>query len=82
MFINNLTQTSFSVFYVHRLMKLLNIKARIRRKRTSYVKVKPEQVGENILARNFKVEHVNQKWCTDITEFKVPRTYLSFRIIR
>lgn len=81
MFINKLNQTSFSVCYIHRLMQVLKIKARIRRKRTNYVKVKPEQVGENILSRNFKAEYINQKWCTDVTEFKVPgqrqKLYLS-----
>ena len=53
-------------------MKLIHIHARIRRKKSNYVKVKPEQVGENILNRNFKADYPNQKWCTDVTEFKVP----------
>ena len=35
------------------------------------MKSKPEQVGENILNRNFKADYPNQKWCTDVTEFKV-----------
>ena len=52
-------------------MKLIHIHARIRRKKSNYVKVKPEQVGENILNRNFKADYPNQKWCTDVTEFKV-----------
>ena len=34
--------------------------------------MKPEQVGENILARDFSADYPNQKWCTDVTEFKVP----------
>ena len=62
-------------------MKLIHIHARIRRKKSNYVKVKPEQVGENILNRNFKADYPNQKWCTDVTEFKVPgqkqKLYLS-----
>ena len=62
-------------------MKKINIHARIRRKKSNYVKVKPEQVGENILARDFSADYPNQKWCTDVTEFKVPgqkkKLYLS-----
>lgn len=62
-------------------MKFIHIHARIRRKKSNYVKVKPEQVGENILNRNFKADYPNQKWCTDVTEFKVPgqkqKLYLS-----
>ena len=62
-------------------MKKINVHARIRRKKSNYVKVKPEQVGENILARDFSADYPNQKWCTDVTEFKVPgqkkKLYLS-----
>jgi len=62
-------------------MKKINVHARIRRKKSNYVKVKPEQVGENILARDFSADYSNQKWCTDVTEFKVPgqnkKLYLS-----
>lgn len=52
-------------------MKVLKIKSRIRRKHSNYVKVKPEQVGENILNRDFKAKWKNQKWVTDVTEFKI-----------
>lgn len=80
-YINHFNQTRYSENYIHRLMKLLHIHARIRRKKSNYVKVKPEQVGENILARDFTAEYPNQKWCTDVTEFKVPgqkqKLYLS-----
>jgi transposase InsO family protein len=34
--------------------------------------VKPEQVRENILARDFSADYPHQKWFTDVTEFKVP----------
>lgn len=71
LYINRLNQTSYSVKYIRRLMKLGHIQARIRRKHSNYVKVKPEQVGENILNRNFKATHKNEKWCTDVTEFKI-----------
>lgn len=73
LYINILNQTTYSEKYIHRLMKVLRIRARIRRKHSNYVKTKPEQVGENILHRNFDAQWKNQKWCTDVTEFKVPR---------
>lgn len=30
----------------------------------------PEYVAENILNRDFHADHINQKWTTDVTEFK------------
>ena len=81
MYINHFSHTNYSEKYIHRLMKELHIKARIRRKKSNYVKTKPEQIGENILQRDFKADYPNQKWCTDVTEFKVPgqkqKIYLS-----
>ncbi len=80
-YINHFNQTNYSQNYIHRLMKVLKVHARIRRKKSNYKKTKPEQIGENILARNFTAEHPNQKWCTDVTEFKIPgqkqKLYLS-----
>lgn len=49
----------------------LSIKSKIRRKRYNYIKVQPEQVGENILSRDFISNYPNEKWLTDVTEFKV-----------
>ena len=81
LYINILNQTNYSEKYIHRLMKVIGIRARIRRKKSNYIKSKPEQVGENILHRDFKAQWKNQKWCTDVTEFKVPgqkqKLYLS-----
>ena len=72
-YINHFNHTNYSQNYIHRLMQMLRVHARIRRKKSNYKKVKPEQIGENILARDFKADYPNQKWCTDVTEFKVPR---------
>lgn len=81
MYINHFNHANYSEKYIHRLMKELHIKARIRQKKSNYVKTKPEQIGENILQRDFKADYPNQKWCTDVTEFKVPgqkqKIYLS-----
>ena len=71
MFINRLNQTSYSVKYIHRLMKLTHMQARIRKQKANYKKSKPEQVGQNILSREFGALWPNQKWCTDVTEFKI-----------
>ncbi len=71
MYINHFNQTNYSIKYIRRLMRLIGIQARIRRKHSNYVKVKPEQVGQNILKRNFIALWKNQKWCTDVTEFNV-----------
>lgn len=81
LYINILNQKNYSEKYIHRLMKELKIKARIRRKHSNYIKSKPEQIGENILHRKFDSQWKNQKWCTDVSEFKVPgqrdKLYLS-----
>jgi len=81
MYINRLNQTSYSEGYIHRLMKYLGITARIRRKKINRKKSKPDYVKENILARNFSASKPNEKWLTDVTEFKIPndtrKLYLS-----
>ena len=51
-------------------MRKLGIKARIRQKKCNRVKIKPEQIGENILNRDFTALYPNEKWLTDVTEFK------------
>ena len=70
-FINKFNEKDYSWKYVRRIMRMLKVKSRIRQKKSNYKKVKPEQVGENILNRQFKADHPNQKWLTDVTEFKV-----------
>jgi transposase InsO family protein len=45
-------------------------KSVIRRKRPHYVKSTPEITAENILGRKFAAETLNEKWLTDVTEFK------------
>lgn len=81
MFINRLNHKSFSKGYIHRLMNVLGIKARIRRKRINRRRVKPDYVKENILSRNFTALLPNEKWLTDVTEFSIPdesrKLYLS-----
>lgn len=80
-FINKLNQKSFSEGYIHRLMRILGVSARIRRKKVNRTRVKPEYTKENILARDFTANAPNEKWLTDVTEFSIPgdsrKLYLS-----
>lgn len=65
---------------IYRIMNTHNLQAVIRRKRKGYRKTKADHVAENILNREFKAEHPNEKWCTDVTEFKYgvgKKAYLS-----
>lgn len=55
---------------IYRLMQICGLKSVIRRKPKRYRKSKPDYVAENILAREFTAKKPNQKWCTDVTEFK------------
>ena len=55
---------------VYRVMRAIGMKSVIRRKRPNYIKSRPEITAENILNRNFTAERLNEKWLTDVTEFK------------
>lgn len=55
---------------VYRLMKLQGTQSVTRKKRKKYIGSTPQQVAENILNRKFEEEMPNQKWVTDVTEFK------------
>ena len=65
---------------VQRIMKELGLKSiqRPKRRYNSY-KGTIGKVADNILKRNFKASKPNQKWATDVTEFKVnnEKLYLS-----
>jgi putative transposase len=68
---------------VYRLMKEMGIRSIIRRKRfqpSAYqVAVSDGRVAENLLNREFTAEKPNQKWVTDVTQYRVldQRIYLS-----
>lgn len=68
--INRHTGSNHSLNYIHRLMKAYDLKSIIRRRRPGYVKTKPEHIGKNILERNFSASKPNEKWLSDVTEFK------------
>ena len=64
---------------VRRLMGVLGLKCTVRPKKYRAYKGPMGEVSPNKLARQFEAEHPNQKWVTDITEFKVAgkKLYLS-----
>lgn len=69
--VNKKLKTAYNVKRIRRLMKIAGISSVIRRKRKGYVKHMPEQIGENILNRDFIANNPNEKWLTDVTEFKI-----------
>lgn len=79
--INHFNHTDYSTKRVHRIMKKLNIHSVIRKKKKKYQNATPEAVAENLLQRDFYAAAPNQKWATDVTEFRVPgekkKIYLS-----
>lgn len=65
---------------IYRLMKIAGIQSVIRRKKKRYKHSSPQQVTENVLNRAFTAEKPNEKWVTDVTEFKYgqsKKAYLS-----
>ena len=79
--INHFNHMNYSKKRVHRIMKKLNIHSVIRKKKKKYLSSTPQAVAENVLQRDFYATAPNQKWATDVTEFKVPgekkKLYLS-----
>lgn len=55
---------------IYRVMRAIGMKSAIRRKRPCYLRTTPEITAENILNRRFTAEKSNEKWLTDVTEFK------------
>ena len=65
---------------VLRLMNILGLRSIIRKKRKySSYRGTIGKIADNLLKRNFKADKPNEKWVTDVTEFKVneEKLYLS-----
>ena len=64
---------------VQRLMQEMNLKSQIRRVKYRSYRGEVGKTAPNILARDFEATRPNQKWATDVTEFKVAdrKAYLS-----
>lgn len=68
--INRLNSQHYSQNRIHRIMKKLGIRSVIRRKANKYKHSSPDAVADNILKRDFNASRPNEKWATDVTEFK------------
>ena len=57
---------------VLRICRIKKIQSRIKHKYNCCTKPAsdPAYIAENVLNREFKSEKLNEKWCTDVTEFK------------
>lgn len=74
-FINRQHNKNYNIKRIHRIMNILNIHSSIRRVRTCCtVSNKTDQKAENILHREFEASAPNEKWTTDVTEFKIPHS--------
>ncbi|MDH6425470.1 putative transposase [Paenibacillus sp. PastH-3] len=68
---------------VLRIMQDLGIRSRIRRKhRCNYASSEGDRVAKNILKRDFKTDAPNQKWVTDITQYRVGEKWLYLSAIK
>jgi transposase InsO family protein len=68
--LNHFNGTSYSKNRIHRIMKAIGIHSVIRKQPKKYRKSLPERTAENILKRDFTASKPNEKWVTDVTEFK------------
>ncbi|MDY4920476.1 MAG: IS3 family transposase [Phascolarctobacterium sp.] len=70
LWINRFFNKHYSVNRIHRIMKKLGIRSVIRKKRPKYLYSKPDYTAANILKRDFFASRPNEKWLSDVTEFK------------
>ena len=78
--INRKLKKHYNLKRIYRLMKSINMKSVIRKKKKNYIPSTPQITAENILNREFYADKPNQKWLTDVTEFKLTngqKAYLS-----
>ncbi len=78
--INRLLNKQYNHKRIYRLMKSINMKSVIRKKRKPYLQSTPQITAENKLNREFYAKKPNEKWLTDVTEFKLlngQKAYLS-----
>lgn len=71
---------SFNHKRIYRLMKIAGLQSVIRKKKKRYKHSTPQHVADNVLNREFTAEKPNEKWVTDVTEFKyglTKKAYLS-----
>ncbi|WP_145053687.1 IS3 family transposase [Paenibacillus xylanexedens] len=68
---------------VLRLMQTLGIRSQIRRKhRCNYTSSTEGRVAKNLLKRDFKADRANQKWVTDVTQFRVGESWIYLSAVK
>ena len=83
--INREHEVHYNKKRIYRLMQLLHLKSVTRVKKKNYIPSTPEVTAENVLNRDFHADAPNEKWLTDVTEFKyyegtvIKKLCLSFR---
>lgn len=78
--INRILGKKYNHKRIYRLMNSINMKSVIRKKKKKYKVSTPQITADNILNRKFRADKPNQKWLTDVTEFKLTngkKAYLS-----
>ena len=68
--INRIHMVCYNKKRIRRLMQILGLKSVCRIKKKSYIPSIPETEAENVLNREFHADAPNEKWLTDVTEFK------------
>lgn len=68
--INRVHKVCYNKKRIRRLMQILGLKSVCRIKKRSYIPSTPETEAENVLNREFYADAPNEKWLTDVTEFK------------
>lgn len=81
-FLNRREGTDYRPKRIRRIMGILGIHSSIRRvRKCCTVSNKKDPKADNLLKRNFEASAPNEKWTTDVTEFKIPgessKLYLS-----
>lgn len=69
--VNSRLKRNYNHKRIYRLMKSVHMQAVIRRKKKHYVMSEPRITAENVLNRAFTANRPNEKWLTDVTEFKL-----------
>ena len=69
--INRIEHKQYNHKRIYRLMKSVDMKSVIRRRKNKYTPSTPQITAENVLNREFQADKPNQKWLTDVTEFKL-----------
>lgn len=81
--INRKHEVNYNKKRIYRLMQLMHLKSVTRIKKKNYIPSTPAIMADNVLNRDFHADAPNEKWLTDVTEFKyyegnvIKKLYLS-----